>query len=166
MKTLTLTSVVLLTLLMAGIHSAWAVQEKGEVKLTVVAEMEVEVVNADGQKEMQRVPAEKVVPGDVVIYTIEYKNNGREAAENFVITNPVPQHMVYLTGSAKGESTEITFSVDGGDSYDMPGNLTVADSEGTRAAATASDYTHIRWALNDSVAPNGTGLVTFKARLK
>lgn len=166
MKTLTLTSVVLFALLAAGIHSAWGVQEKSEVKLTVVAQMETEVVNAEGQKEIQLVPAEKVVPGDVVIYTIKYTNNGRKAAENFVITNPVPQHMEYLTGSAKGESAKITFSVDGGNSYDIPGNLTVADSEGTRVAATSSDYTHIRWVLNDPVAPNETGLVTFMARLK
>lgn len=165
MKTLILTSIAFLALLTMGMNSAWS-REKGEVKLNVVAEVEVEVLNEDGQKEIQRVPAAKVVPGDVVFYTINYTNSGLEPAENFVITNPIPQHMVYLTESAKGENTEVTFSVDGGNSYDIPGNLTVADSEGTLAAATASNYTHIRWVLNEPVAPDETGIVTFTARLK
>jgi uncharacterized repeat protein (TIGR01451 family) len=134
--------------------------------LKAVAEMEVEVINDDGQKEVKRVPAAKVVPGDVVIYTIYYTNNGAEAAENFVITNPVPEHMVYLASSAEGDNSEITFSVDGGNSYDVPGNLNIADPEGKPKAAKVSDYTHIRWAMIKPVAPEKTGHVNFKAQLE
>lgn len=165
MKTLALTLVILLTLITFRMDSAWS-KEKGEVTLNMAAEVEVEIVNEDGQTEIQRVPAAKVIPGDVVIYTINYTNNGSEPAENFVITNPIPQHMVYLTKSAECGSVETTFSVDGGNSYDTPGNLTVVNSEGTLAPAKVSDYTHIRWVLNEPVAPHETGQVNFKARLK
>jgi uncharacterized repeat protein (TIGR01451 family) len=146
-------------------YPAWS-QEKGAVELKAMAEMEVEVVNDDGQKEAQRIPAAKVVPGDVVIYTIYYTNNGAEAAENFVITNPVPEHMVYLATSAEGENTEISFSVDGGNSYDIPGNLTITNSEGEQSEAEVSDYTHIRWAMNEPITPEKTGYVYFKAQLE
>jgi uncharacterized repeat protein (TIGR01451 family) len=165
MKSLVLTLAFLMILISAGTDSAWS-QEKGAVELKAVAEMEVEVVGDDGQKEIQRVPAEKVVPNDVVIYTIFYTNNGEEAAENFVIVNPVPEHMVYIAESADGENTEITYSVDGGNGYDIPGNLTFTDSEGKQIAAKVSDYTHIRWVLNTPVAPEGTGFVYFKAQIK
>lgn len=165
MKSLAVTLAVLMILISAEFYPAWS-QEKGAVELKAVAEMEVEAVNDDGKKEIQRVPAAKVVPGDVVIYTIHYTNNGTEAAENFVITNPVPEHMVYLASSAEGENSEITFSVDGGNSYDVSGNLTIAGPEGKPRAAKVSDYTHIRWAMNEPVAPEKTGHVNFKAQLE
>jgi uncharacterized repeat protein (TIGR01451 family) len=165
MRILALSSAVLLILISAGTNRAWS-QEKGAVELKAVAEMEVEVVNEDGQKETQRVPAAKVVPGDVVIYTIYYTNDGPDPAENFVITNPVPEHMVYLAESAGGENTEIAFSIDDGKSYSVPTDLTITDSEGNKKAAGASDYTHIRWVLDKPVAPQKTGYVFFKAQLE
>lgn len=165
MKFLAISSAALMILISANMNRAWS-QEKGAVELKAVAEMEVEVVNADGQKEIQRVPAAKVVPGDVVIYTIYYTNNGADSAENFVITNPVPEHMAYLAKSAGGENTEITFSVDGGKSYGVPADLTISDSEGNQKAAGPSDYTHIRWMLDQPVAPGETGYVFFKAQLE
>jgi uncharacterized repeat protein (TIGR01451 family) len=165
MRILALTSVALIILISAGVNLAWS-QEKGAVELKAVAETEVEVVNDDGQKEIKRVPAAKVVPGDVVIYTIYYTNNGSEPAENFVITNPVPEHTIYLDGSAEGENTQITFSVDDGNSYDTGDKLLIADAEGKKKAATPADYTHIRWALNEPVPTGATGFVYFKAQLK
>lgn len=165
MRCLAVTLTVLMILVSAGTHPAWS-QEKGTVELKAVAEMEVEVINDDGQTEIQLIPAAKVVPGDVVIYTIHYTNNGTEPAENFVITNPIPEHMIYMPASAGGENSEIAFSVDGGDSYDTPENLTITDSQGKQRAAKVSDYTHIRWAMNEPVAPEQTGHVNFKAQLE
>lgn len=165
MRVLVISAAAFLVLISANVNRAWS-QEKGAVELKAVAEMEVEVINDEGQKEVQRVPAAKVVPGDIVIYTIYYTNNGADSAENFVITNPVPEHMTYLTESAGGENTEITFSVDGGKSYSIPGDLTVTDSEGNQKIAGPSDYTHIRWALNQPVAPGDTGYVYFNAQLE
>jgi uncharacterized repeat protein (TIGR01451 family) len=165
MKSLTITLALLAVLLIMGTDSVWS-QEKGGVDLNTIAEMEIEVINDVGEKEIKRVAAEKVVPGDVVIYTVSYSNNGEEPAENFVITNPVPDHMAYVPESASGDNTNIQFSVDGGKSYDIPANLAKTDSDGNEVAAGASDYTHIRWTLNDPVAPGVTGNVIFKAILK
>lgn len=165
MRCLAVTLAVLMILISGGTNPAWS-QEKGAVELKAVAEMDVEIINDDGQKEIQRVPAAKVVPGDVVIYTIFYTNNGAEPAENFVITNPVPEHMIYLATSAGGENSEITFSVDGGNNYDIPENLTITDSQGEQRAAKVSDYTHIRWVMDEPVAPEQTGYVNFKAQLE
>ena len=165
MKSLTITIALLTALLIMGTDSVWS-QEKGGVELNTIAEMEAEVTNDVGEKEIKRVPAEKVIPGDIVIYTVSYSNNGKEPAENFVITNPVPEHMTYVFESASGDNTNIQFSVDGGNSYDVPANLTKNDADGNILAADVTDYTHIRWTLNEPVAPGATGNVIFKATLK
>jgi uncharacterized repeat protein (TIGR01451 family) len=141
-------------------------QAKGGVELRMVAEQEIEVVNDDGEKEVKRIEAAKVVPGDVVIYTIHYMNRGEEAADSVVITNPIPEHMIYKNGSASGEGTTITFSVDEGKTYDSPENLKVVAAEGKERPAQASDYTHVRWTFKESLLPEATGYVAFRAILQ
>ena len=141
-------------------------QAKGSIELRMTAEQEIEVVNADGEKEMRRIEAAKVVPGDEVIYTIHYMNAGAEPADSVVITNPIPIHMMYKEGSASGEGTAITFSVDGGKTYDLPENLIILDSKGKERPATASDYTHVRWTLTGSLLPETGGNVSFRAILE
>ena len=83
-----------------------------------------------------------------------------------VITNPVPEHMNYKGGSAAGEGMAITFSIDGGNSYDRPENLKVKNTDGKERIAEPSEYTHIRWVLNGSIQPGEGGEVIFRAILQ
>ncbi len=165
MKTIAVLTMLILALVSGGFNSAFAV-EKGKVELTVVAEKEIEVTGADGKKVVQRVPANKVIPGDEVIYTITYVNNGDQPAENLVVKNPIPEHMKYIGGSVKGENSVITYSVDKGKSYETPEKLKVKDASGNLVAAGPADYTDIRWTLNKPVAPKSSGQVSFRARLE
>jgi len=154
-------------LLLAFIGTGTAhAQTKGSIELRMLAEQEIEVINAEGVKEVKRIEAARVVPGDEVIYTIHYMNVGKESADSVVITNPVPSHMMYKDGSASGEGTAITFSVDGGKTYASPENLKVLDSEGKERRAKASDYTHARWTFMESLLPETGGYVSFRAILK
>ena len=89
-----------------------------------------------------------------------------EPADKVVISNPVPEHMLYQEGSAAGEDTDIAFSVDNGTTYDVPEKLTIVDDDGKERPAKGADYTHIRWTLQKSMAPEEKGLVTFRAQLK
>ena len=154
-----------LLLALACSGEIWA-QNQGAINLKVIGETEVEVLNAKGEKEIKRVPAVKVVPGDDVVYTLSYSNGGKEPADKVVITNPVPEHMFYREGSASGADTHITFSVDNGKTYDLPEKLTVVDADGKERPAKGSDYTHIRWALYKSLAPGEKGQVSFRATLE
>ena len=146
--------------------TAWA-QQKGAVELITKAEVDVTTTNGQGVKEVKRVEASKanVVPGDKVIYTITYKNNGAKPATAVVVKDPVPEHMVYIEGSAAGEGAKIEFSIDHGKTYGPAGGLTVADAQGKKRKAVAADYTHIRWTIA-KVAPGGKGSVTFNAKVK
>jgi hypothetical protein len=44
--------------------------------------------------------------------------------------------------------------------------LTVADANGEPRAATADDYTHVRWTLKSSLAPSQQQPVWYRAQVK
>lgn len=147
-------------LLAATIAPAFA---EGKLALVSRSEKEVVVVK-DGKKNVTLVPAEKVVPGDVVLFTNRYKNEGKDAAQDVVISNPVPKHMTYLDGSAFGEGAQITFSFDNGKSFDTPGKL-VKTEKGKKRTVRADEYTHIRWSFKNPIPPAKEGELGFRARL-
>ena len=165
MKRLTLVLLPILILVLAGSWPALA-QEKGTIELKSIAEIEVEDFNAEGQKVIKRVPATKVVPGTEVIYTNFYTNVGTEAASKVVITNPIPEHMQYVNASAAGAGMTITFSIDGGNTYDEPAQLMKVQADGTKRLAKPAEYTHIRWVRQKALDPGEKGEVSFKARLE
>lgn len=148
------------------LSSAVMADKDAVVQLKTLAQIEVEVVTDDGETEIQRIEAAKVIPGDEVIYTIHYANIGPESAENIVITDPIPEHMLYQDGSASGEGASVTFSVDDGKTYDVADNLTVPAEDGGERRAGPSDYTHVKWTLEGDLEPEAAGFVTFRAQLK
>ncbi len=157
--------IICVALLLAAPAVGWA-QAKGHIQLTSVAEIEKEVFNQEGKKELKRMPAETVIPGSEVIFTTVFENISKEKAQQAAITNPVPEHMIYKADSAAGKDTAITFSVDNGKSYNIPAKLFVSDAEGRKIPARPQDYTHIRWELRAPLAPGKTGEVSFRAILK
>lgn len=138
-------------------------QEKGYIELRSMAEVEVEVVDDRGETVIERVPAVKAYPGDEVVFTTIYTNISAEKADNVTITNPVPEHMLLSKGTAKGRGTAVTFSVDGGQSFDIPENLKVKGEDNRERPARASEYTHIRWRLIETLGPEQRGEVSFRA---
>lgn len=142
----------------------------GSLTLTNIAEIEVTEVNEQGEEVVKRVPAEQVIPGTEVIYTITANNEGDMEAANVVITNPVPEHTVYVadsaSSSAMGKATRIVFSVDGGATYDVPENLEVMDEDGTLRLASAEEYTHVQWAFDFAIPAGSKVDVSFRVRLK
>ena len=104
---------VLLALLLAS-FVAIAQETAGTIQIQTTADVEIIETDANGETVTRLEPASKVVPGDIVIYTVSFSNTGSEPAENVVITNPVPRHMEYVDGTAFGPGADISFSIDGG----------------------------------------------------
>ena len=155
----------ILFLALTAANAGWA-QQKGMIELDTVAEMEKEVINSKGEKERIRVPVTTAVPGDVIIYTLYYTNKGQEPADNVVIIDPIPEHMIYIQGSASGADTVITFSMDKGETYDLPEKLTITSANGFVRPARPSEYTHIRWTRQKALPAGQKGQVSFRARLE
>jgi uncharacterized repeat protein (TIGR01451 family) len=159
------TITIVMAIMLCGPGSGWS-DASQKIRLTASAQVEVESVNEAGRRVKRRVPAEKVVPGTEIIYTIAYHNPADQNAEQVVITNPIPEQMRYRNQSAFGEKALVTFSVDNGQSFDLPKNLYVTDATGRRFAAQPEDYTHIRWKLQDPIPPQASGQVGYRAILQ
>ena len=135
------------------------------IAVRVIAEVEAHVTD-HGRTFNRLIPADKVVPGDSVIYTVEVHNAGRNSVDSPTVTQPVPAHMVYLADSAVGPGADVAYSVDGGLSFDAADNLKIAGANGAVRVATAADYTHIRWQLKSLLKADSTAFVRFRARVK
>ncbi len=148
-------------LVLSGIGSAAG---NGSLELKTVVEKVEEVTSPDGETVVRLVPVDAVVPGEEVVYTVNYTNISDTPAENIVITNPIPRELTYIDGSAFGPGTDISFSVDGGASYADPASLTVIE-DGVERTATVRDFTNIRWEVKSPVDGGEQGFARFRARL-
>ncbi|MDP9014997.1 MAG: hypothetical protein M3O41_20505 [Pseudomonadota bacterium] len=137
----------------------------GTLAIRTVAEVET-VVRQDGHEFVKLAAAERVVPGDQVIYTLEIRNIGAAAVREPTVTNPIPPHMVYVAESATGPGVETSYSVDGGHSFDKPENLRIPLADGQSRQAIDKDYTHIRWKLKHPLKANSVAYARFRAVVK
>ncbi|WP_282949650.1 MULTISPECIES: hypothetical protein [unclassified Sphingopyxis] len=124
----------------------------------------VERVSTDASGK-QRVLLEEpkvVVPGDRLVFVLNYRNAGGEPADKFVITNPMPS-AVRFAGAA--DASPIV-SVDGGKAWGPLDTLSVIQPDGTRRPAQPADVTHIRWAFQKPIPAGGTGKLMFRGVVK
>jgi uncharacterized repeat protein (TIGR01451 family) len=143
-----------------------AAETKGDT-LAVKASAEVETkISLNGRDTIKLVPADRVVPGDEVIYTLEIRNTGQAPVLAPSVRFAIPNHMRYIADSAAGPGAEVSFSVDGGRTFDLPENLLVAGQAGQLRPATAADYTHIRWQLKHRLNANSVAFARFRAVVK
>lgn len=161
-----LTKTAFLLLILQVLVYPSSVYAAGNLTLVMTAKEEVVRVDEQGRRTVEYIDAESIVPEDVLLYTINYHNAGKETATNIVITNPVPSNMAYLAESATGDNTNIRFSVDGGNNFDSPGNLFMLREDGTKRPALAGDYTHIQWQLVSELATNSRGSVSYRAQVR
>ncbi len=131
-----------------------------------IVEREVIVHNADGTQTVKREAADKVTPGDKVIYSLNYFNDEEAPAENIVLVMPIPTEVTYLDGSADTSGTTTTFSVDDGKTFAGRDDLRVVQANGNERSARSEDITHIRWVINTPVAPETGGTLSFSGRLQ
>lgn len=155
--------------LLAGALLALNVQAAppGSIELQAVAQQQKITVARDGTKHTEMVPAARVVPGTELLYTVNYRNVGSKPAGDVVVNDPIPAHMTYVAGSATGDNTTITYSIDGGKTWAAAlEKLTVKNPDNTTRPATEKDCTNIRWVVNGMVAAGAKGSVSFRAVLQ
>jgi uncharacterized repeat protein (TIGR01451 family) len=153
----------LLALCLGAIAAAQVPASPLEIKS--IAEVESKSVHG-GREVLKLAPAERVVPGDRVIYTLEVRNTGATAVKAPSVTYAIPEHMRYVADSAVGPGAEVSYSVDAGHSFGVADNLKVRAPDGRLRPAVAADYTDIRWQLKSSLKPNSVAFVRFRALVK
>ena len=137
------------------------------VELATSVDRVVRITTGDDEFETVLLDAAGVQPGEELRYTIEFTNTSTEIIDPgiVVITNPIPEAVEYLEGTAVGDDTEILFSVDGGASFASADRLTVIEG-GVRLPAEARHFTAIRWIYGGILGSGEGGSVTFDVRLK
>jgi len=140
-----------------------------QISLSVTAEKEVTVADAQGVERIERQPADDAAPGDTLIYTLRYTNSGDETARNVRLDNPVAEGNAYIGDSAWGDNADIQFSIDGGQTFKKPAALTWAGSDGKGGKesrkATPEQYNAIRWVIGE-IPAGSSGEAGFRARVK
>jgi hypothetical protein len=133
------------------------------LEVTMTAELEQQQT-VGGRTVLRLLPADHVVPGDLVIYTVEVHSSGSALLRPQFVA-PIPEHTSYVADSAVGPGADISYSADGGQTFDRPENLRVHGAGGALRAAVASDYTHIRWMLRHGLKAHSVVYARFHARL-
>ena len=124
----------------------------------------VERVSTDTEGK-QRILLEEpkvVVPGDRLVFVLNYRNAGAQPADKFVVTNPMPSAVRF----ADAGDTRPFVSVDGGKQWGLLSDLSVPMAGGERRAAQPADVTHIRWAFQKPIPVGGTGKLMFRGIVK
>jgi uncharacterized repeat protein (TIGR01451 family) len=142
---------------------------KATVALASVAQVERTEMGIDGrERKVLKNPADViVVPGDQVVFTLNYVNKGEQPANGFRATNPMPG-AVQFTAVAE-DWAEV--SVDGGKSWGKLAVLSVKTkgedgvTDVSRPAG-SEDVTHVRWVFNESIAPGAAGSVSYRGIIK
>jgi len=153
-----------LALMMAGSFLTATTASALTAKQTV--EKEVVVQMPDGTENITREAAEMVVPGERVVYTLNFMNDDAAPASDLVLTMPIPSEVKLIDGSAVQQGTKVVYSVDGGQSFATRNTVSVANADGSSRSASAEDITHIRWTVPGPVAVGETGSLSFKGILK
>ncbi len=135
--------------------------------ITITTRIELEKKSVvDGVASLQLVPADRIAPGDLLVYTLLVRNEGAVPVEHASFTSPIPEHMIYVANSAVGPGAEVSYSVDGGRQFASPAELTVPDGHGASRPAVAADYTTIRWILHNRLQPGSVARARFEALVK
>lgn len=151
----------LLFLLLAAFAPAQALAAD-RVDLDNQVFLERVTTDANGKERVLLEEPKVVVPGDRLVFVLNYRNAGAQPADRFVITNPMPAAVSF----ADAGNTQPMVSVDGGKQWGLLSDLSVATADGTRRAAQAADVTHIRWAFAKPIPVGGTGKLMFRGVVK
>lgn len=119
-------------------------------------------VTAAGQTRTELVEPKVVVPGDRLVFTINYRNASGKPVTDFAVTNPVPAAVRFAGQASPGAIV----SVDGGRSWGQLPALKVKQSDGSLRAAQPGDVTHLRWVLASAIAPGAAGSLSFRGTVR
>jgi uncharacterized repeat protein (TIGR01451 family) len=112
--------------------------------------------------------ASAVLPGDVVRYRLRFTNVKAGDVRGVVFTNPVPQGLRYVGGSAGADRNDVAvdYSIDGGQTYSArPMMVEVVAGKRAEKPAPPEQYSHVRWTVRGSISPGASVTAEFRAAL-
>lgn len=147
-------------------------------------------LDAGGEVKRQLMPADTVLPGEELRYTITFTNESDLVVDagRIIITNPLPGGTRYVPGSAGGAGTRVEFSTDGETFTEVepavpdasatgpaaagePAREPQEPASGSQGAADAApgdgeSVASLRWIYQEDLAPGEQSEVFFHVRIQ
>ncbi len=124
--------------------------------------------NAEGKEILQA--ASEVAPGQTVQYAMTYANVGDNALNDLVITGPIPSATDYVGQSAfTPAQAKLQVSINGGKTFESePVTRMVTDVTGKKVKKIIppSQYTHVRWHMQQPLAAGETQQFAYRSVVK
>lgn len=145
----------------ALIAGSKATQAQPAFHLETQAFVERVTTDINGRSRRTLANTSRATPGDQLIVTVHWRNEGRDPVRDFTITRPVP-HGTQIDAA----NSAMQVSVDGGVHWGrLSDSWRPTPLGGTRRAVPA-DITHIRWMLPQVVPPGQAGRLSYRATVQ
>lgn len=148
-------------------------QRQHKVQLNLVAEKQLVQKDRQGKQKVtwQALQGKAIVmPGDVIRYTINGRNNSDRPVQSLVITQPIPQKTIYVLNSNAviNKNATITYSIDNGKSFVAKPTVRVKLASGKveTLPAPANMYTHVRWKFAQPIAPSAVVNAAYQVKVR
>lgn len=114
--------------------------------------------------------AYEVEPGQTVEYALTYANVGDSALKDIVVTGPIPDATDYIGQSAfTYAQAELQVSIDNGKTFEYePVTRIITDASGRqiKQVIPASEYTHVRWHMQQPLNAGETQQFAYRSVVK
>lgn len=150
--------------------SSAARNAKPEMRLQLSAAKQVKT--EDNQVNWEALEGEaRVMPGDVIRFTLSGNNTGQSAAQGLVLQQPIPAGTSLIASSAKGiagPKPAIAYSIDNGKTYSPSPKLKVSLADGriVERPAPVENYTHVQLTYSAAIAPESIVRGEYQVRVK
>lgn len=145
----------------AAIGAPALAEKASPLELVGYVKLEKVTTDADGQRRVEWIEPEVVVPGDRLVFGTRFANRGTDPIERFVVSNPVPPSVRVDAGI----DPATLVSVDGGRTWGPLAELQMTQTDGLSRPALPGDVTHIRWVL-PQIRPGESGTLEFPATVR
>ncbi|MCS6942104.1 MAG: hypothetical protein NZ901_04585 [Geminocystis sp.] len=148
-------------------------QQQQAVQLNLVAELREVRKDESGKEIVSWNPLPnnaQVIPQSIIRYTVTAQNNSNRNMRNLIVTQPIPEGMVYILNSATkpaGKGAKVEFSIDGGKTFTERPVIKVRENgKIVEKPAPPEAYTHVRWNFGDTLPANSQVSVSYQVRVK
>lgn len=151
----------------AGGAGDTAIAQGGKPNVVVDVAVMKEVVVRDDQG-TERVVLREVGsarPGDTLVYTITYTNQGDQPAINPRVQDEIPEGTQLVPDSWSIGGKALAVSIDGGGTfteYPVRRQVRLADGSLREQEVGPESYTHLQWSSNEPLPPGESREVSFK----
>jgi uncharacterized repeat protein (TIGR01451 family) len=119
------------------------------------------IVMVDGKESL--VAADKVSPGDTLLYKVRYSNKGATPANNLVVTLPIPKGLEYQASADLPKAAQASLDGDRFEAIPIKRLVKSADGQEALKEVPLSQYRALRWTVDQL---QGGKSVSFSARAR